>query len=114
MCTGLGSIRTSTGRNRETTQTRSARRRLEGQGEDSLDILEYHLDIDKKAHHSVYAQFGFMGRGTTVVPVKGRLGAGAMSGVQTLEGQGRTSTSALYARGWQPQVKRRYWATSWT
>ena len=41
-------------------------------GEDGSETLEYEFDVDKTAHRSVYTEFGLIGRGTTVIPVKSR------------------------------------------
>ncbi|EPT00193.1 hypothetical protein FOMPIDRAFT_1060536 [Fomitopsis schrenkii] len=60
---------------------------VEGQGEDGSGVLEYDFDVDKKAHRSVYTEFGLIGRGTTVIPVKARPGAGAASGAQASESE---------------------------
>ncbi|EPT05417.1 hypothetical protein FOMPIDRAFT_1021270, partial [Fomitopsis schrenkii] len=55
---------------------------VEGQGEDGSGVLEYEFDVDKKTHRSLYTEFGMIGRGTTVVPVKARPRAEAASGAQ--------------------------------
>ncbi|EPT00179.1 hypothetical protein FOMPIDRAFT_1123232, partial [Fomitopsis schrenkii] len=60
---------------------------LDGQGEDGSGVLEYDFDVNKKAHRSVYTEFGLIGRGTTVIPVKARPGAGAASGAQASESE---------------------------
>ena len=46
--------------------------RLEGQGQDGSETLEYDFDVDEKAHRSVYTEFGLIGRGTTVIPIRAR------------------------------------------
>ncbi|EPT05416.1 hypothetical protein FOMPIDRAFT_92699 [Fomitopsis schrenkii] len=55
--------------------------RLEGQGEDCSEVLDYEFDVDKKAHRSVCTEFGFIGWGTTVM----RARLGAVASVQTRE-----------------------------
>ncbi|EPT00195.1 hypothetical protein FOMPIDRAFT_1050020 [Fomitopsis schrenkii] len=61
--------------------------RVEKQGEDGSGVLEYDFDVDKKARRSVYTEFGLIGRGTTVIPVKARPRAGAASGSQASESE---------------------------
>ena len=58
--------------------------RLEGQGDDGSETREYEFDVDEKAGRSVYTEFGMIGRGTTVIPVKAR-GNGSSSSEQESE-----------------------------
>ena len=59
--------------------------RLEGQGEDGSKMLEYDFDVDEKAGRSVYTEFGLIGRGTTVIPVKARVNEGSLNGQESEE-----------------------------
>ncbi|EPT00210.1 hypothetical protein FOMPIDRAFT_1050033, partial [Fomitopsis schrenkii] len=53
---------------------------LDGQGEAGSEVLEYDFDVDEKVHRSVYTEFGLVGRGMTVIPVKARPRVGAAPG----------------------------------